>query len=149
MKVFLLLATLIVSGTVSAENWLNISEEGETPYYFDRDSITSRYDPRGDLIVGMWTMQPATDPVSEHAVANQIFNQANCSNMSIKHAEMLEIDADGEVLWRLSQVKNEINLASVMPLDYYYPKPGDAYSFNLEVMCNEATIDLGFQNAGI
>ncbi len=149
MKFFLLSAALILSATVSAEDWLNISEDGETPYYFDRDSITSRYDPKGDLIVGMWTMFPNPDSITEDAIAVQMLNYANCSDMSLKHAEMLEIDADGEVLWRLSQFKNQMDVSSVIPLDYYYPNPSDEYSFNLEVMCNKATIDLGFENAGI
>lgn len=133
--------------TTNAENWLNISEEDESPYYFDKDSIKSRYNPDGDLIVSMWTMYPNPNSITGNGVAAQMLNYANCSDMSIKHAEMLELDGDGEIVWRLSQMKNKIDLSSVMPLDYYYPKPSSEYSGNLEVMCDKATIELGFENA--
>ncbi len=149
MKECLIVVFFLLSGTVYADDWINISEEGEIPYYFDRDSITSRYNPTGDLIVGMWTMHPSENPIMEGTVANQIFNQANCNDMSIKHAEMLELDADGNILWRLSQFKNKVDVSSVMPLDYYYPKSDSEYSMNLEVMCNEHTIELGFENVRI
>lgn len=143
----LMLLAVLVSMTATAENWLNISEEGESPYYFDKDSIKSRYNPDGDLIVSMWTMYPSENPIMEGTVANQMLNYANCNDMSLKHAEMLELDGDGNILWRLSQFKNKVDLSSVMPLDYYYPKSSSDYSFNLEVMCNEATIELGFKNS--
>ncbi len=68
------------------------------------------------------------------------------SYMSLKYAEMLELNGDGEILWRLSQMKNKVNLSSVMLLNYYYPKPNSEYSVNLEVMYNKATIYLGFKN---
>lgn len=147
MRKVLILLTMLMSMTATAENWLNISEEGESPYYFDRDSIKSRYSPDGDLIVSMWTMYPTETPIMEGAVVNQMLNYANCSDMSLKHAEMLELDGNGDILWRLSQFKNKVDVSSVIPLDYYYPKPNSDYSANLEVMCDDATIDLGFKNA--
>ena len=147
MKIALIFGVILVSMAASAENWMNISAEDENPYYFDKDSISSRYDPKGNLIVSMWTMYPSEYPIMEGTVANQMLNYANCSDMSLKHAEMLELDGDGEILWRLSQMKNKVDLSSVMPLDYYYPKLNSEYSLNLEVMCNKATIDLGFENA--
>lgn len=143
----LLAILLILPMTTIAENWLNISEEDESPYYFDKDSIKSRYNPDGDLIVSMWTMYPSEHPIMEGTVANQMLNYANCSDMSLKHAEMLELDGDGNILWRLSQFKSKVDLSSVIPLDYYYPKSSSEYSLNLEVMCNKATIELGFKNA--
>ena len=149
MKIALIFGFILASTAAGAENWINISDEDNTSYYFDKDSITSRYDPKGDLIVSMWTMYPSEYPIMEGTVANQMLNHANCSDMSLKHAEMLEIDGDGEILWRLSQMKNKVDLSSVMPLDYYYPKPNSEYHINLEVMCNDATIELGFKNAAI
>lgn len=149
MKKIVTLAIILAVIPASAENWLNISEEDERPYYFDKDSIKSRYNPDGDLIVSMWTMYPSEHPIMEGTVANQMLNYANCSDMSLKHAEMLELDDDGNILWRLSQFKNKVDVSSVMPLDYYYPKSSSEYSLNLEVMCNDATIDLGFKNANL
>ena len=147
MRIVLIFGVILASMAANAENWINISAEDEAPYYFDRDSISSRYDPNGNLIVSMWTTYPSEYPIMEGTVANQMLNYANCSDMSLKHAEMLEIDANGDILWRLSQIKNKVDLSSVMPLDYYYPKPNSEYSANLEVMCNKATIELGFENA--
>lgn len=149
MKIALIFGVVVASMSVSAEDWINISAEDESFYYFEKDSITSRYDPKGDLIVSMWTMYASEHPIMEGTVANQMLNYANCSDMSIKHAEMLEIDGDGEILWRLSQIKNKMDLSSVMPLDYYYPKPNSEYRMNLEVMCSDGTIELGFKNAAM
>ena len=39
MSKALLMALLILPLAANAENWLNISEEDESPYYFDKDSI--------------------------------------------------------------------------------------------------------------
>ena len=91
MKIALIFGSILISMAASAENWINISAEGENPYYFDKDSISSRYDPKGDLLVSMWTMYPSEYPIMEGTVANQMLNYANCSDMSLKHAEMLEL----------------------------------------------------------
>lgn len=148
IKKILILAVMSIPMTVSAENWLNISDNETSPYYFDMDSIKSRYSSNGDLIVGMWTTFPNPSPIIEGSIAIQMLNYANCTEMSIKHAEMLELDVDGNILWRLSQFKDKAALASVMPLDYYYPKPNSDYTFNLELMCAKEIIELGFLNAG-
>ncbi|PNK59510.1 hypothetical protein [Psychrobacter sp. FDAARGOS_221] len=149
MKKLILLFFVGLSLNANAENWIDLSEEGN-PMFFDKDSIISRYDPEGNLLVSMWVLNPSDQPLMHpDGAGTMMLQSANCTNMSIKIAEITEVDSAGTVVWRLSQDPMRNELAEAMPLDYYYPTPGDNFANNLKALCHPVTINYGFDNARI
>lgn len=147
LPIIVLAGALTLPTIACAENWIELSE-GSQSIFFDKDSIKSRYDYDGNLIVSMWVLTPLDQPMMHsNGAGTMMLQSANCTDRSIKIAEMTEVDSDGNVLWRLSQDPRRNEIADFMPLDYYYPTPDDNYSNNLDALCHPSTIKLGFNNA--
>lgn len=139
----------VLSVSASAADWRDISD-GQESMFFDRDSIKSRYDPDGNLIVSMWVLTPSDQPMMHPDGAGiMMLQSANCTDMSIKLSEMIEVDSLGDAVWRLSQDPDREEISEVLPMQYYYPAPDDNYTNNLDALCHPSTIKYGFDNAGL